>query len=267
MELPGLLNMFARSKRPHLLNRRNVLVPLSQFLDLIPGVYCNRNMLCEAIQYKLTYNTTDPVTLECLRDISDDQKVAWWQNNKRYVARKTSMKSLVESGNIMNPWVTDMATGVQQAEDPEGYDRKYNLTRVRQLMHVIQNVTYVEDDEDTPQCVIDFFKFEELGGDLYTTALTNALQTGDLTESFRVFQYGMECAFFQYRNCGDHRTANLISELSALTQQRMFSPPVPHSNALRDIIELFSFVTAFSPDNSNIIIRTIIFNMIDAFRI
>lgn len=256
---------FIRAKHPEKLHRRDILVPLSERFDVPHAKHKNRTSLCQALLEKMTYNTTDPITLEPIDAIPPDDQVAWWQNDKRYVARKTSIRSLIDSGHKMNPWVTDMASGIQNAENPERYDKMYNMTRVQSLMRDIQGAkSFPTSSDDVPDDVKDFFRFENLCDDLYTVKLTTVLQTSPPTLGLKIFLSAVDYTWSYYE-----RDDPLLSDILGHMRQYAMNHArrwLENANILPGIFEFFDFLSSIEPTRTPDVIRAIILRMNDKIR-
>lgn len=258
-----LLLKFIHTRHPDTLHKGNILIPLSVNYEVDHTKYRNRTLLCEALQAKMTYNTTDPITLEPIEQIPPDEQVAWWQNNRRFVARKTSIRSLIDSGHKMNPWVTDVASGIQNAENPELYDKMYNMTYVQSLMKDVRDVKSLPTSlRDVSEKTKEFFRFENVCDDLYTVKLTTVLQSSDPMIGLQIFMAGIEYACAQYYEFGDNIMTELLEYMKYYTQVHTHRW-ITHSNILPGIFEFFDYLSSIEPERTPDIIRTIIINMND----
>lgn len=256
------LSKFIGAKHPDKLNKARVLIPLSKDIDIEHSKYKNRTLLCVAIRNKLTYNDTDPITLEPIEVIPDTERLEWWQNNRRYVARKTSIRSLIDSGHTMNPWVTDMASGIQNAENPELYDKMYNMTYIKGLMDDIRYTPSCSTSSDVPENTKEFFRFENICDDLYTVKLTTVLQSSDPRIGLRIFLSGIDYACAQYYETRDMIIAELLEYMKYYAQVNM-QEWIRHSNILPGIFTFFDYLSVIEPERAPAIIRTIIISMND----
>ena len=259
------LSKFIHAKHPEKLHRQNILVSLSLYLNVDHRKYKNRRMLCDALFDKATYNTVDPVTLESIHEIPPEERVAWWQNNRRYVARKTSIRMLIDSGNEMNPWVTDLASGIQNAENPELYDTLYNMTYIKSLMDDIRDIQSCMTSEGVPENIKEFFRFENLCEDMYTVKLTTILQTSEPRIGLRIFLSGIEHACAQSYEYGDENVIELLEYMKYYTQMHI-QEWLMHSNILPGIFAFFDYLLSIEPERTPDISRAIIMNMNDAIR-
>lgn len=258
------LSKFIHAKSPEKLNRQNILVPLSRYLRIDHKEYRNRTLLCDAMTRYLTYNTSDPVTLEPISEIPLDDMVSWWQNNRRYVARKTSIKMLLDSGHNINPWVTDLASGIQNAENPELYDALYNMTYVKSLMKIISDTPVCRTLDDVPEHTKAFFKFENLC-DLYTVKLTTILQSSEPRFGLKIFLSGIEYACAQYYQYGDDDLVESLEYMKYYAQVHIHEW-ISHSNILHGVFAFFDYLSSIEPERSSDITRTIIMGMNDMIR-
>tara|TARA_Y100000389_G_scaffold200604_1_gene241382 strand:- start:36 stop:812 length:777 start_codon:yes stop_codon:yes gene_type:complete len=255
------IRIFSKTNKPEKLHRKKVLEHLAAYLGIDHKKHKNRNLLSDAIRASLTYNTTDPVTLEDVRDIEDDDKIAWWQNDRRYVARLSSISSLMKSGNTINPWVTDVASGIQQSEDPEEYDRKYNMRHIKKITDTVVRASGAppSDAEHAPIDVTEFFEFENTCEDLYTTHLTEILQNAHNMDGYTILLNGIDLTFHQYRAYNDTHSIQML---------QIFCDNIDYSvRPLRYILDMFAFIQTVKPDNSMEIIRSVVIHMNDCVRI
>lgn len=255
------IKVFSKTDKPELLPRKKLLEHLAAHLGVDSKKYKNRTLLSEAITDSLTYNTTDPVTLENIRDIEDDDKIFWWQNHRRYVARISTMRRLMKSGNTMNPWVTDTASGIQQSEDPDEYDRRYNMTHVEKIAKIATDVGDDTDgvNENVPTDVAEFFEFENVCEDLYTTRLTEILQNAHAMDGYLILMNGLDLTFHQYRVYNDTQSIQML---------QIFHDNIDYNTRpLKYILDMFAFIRTAKPDNSTEIIRSVIFHMNECIRI
>lgn len=256
------IKIVSHSKHPEKLPRKKVLEPISSYVGIEHNKYKNRTLLVEAILFSLTYNSTDPVTLENIQDIHEEDKLVWWQNDRRYVARKSSIMLLMESGNTINPWVTDVASGIQQSENPEEYDRKYNMKYVKQITNAMTTVRDEQPrrvEEIIPNDVSEFFEFENTCDDLYTTRLTEILQNANSFDGYAILVNGLDLTFHQYRAYNDTGSIQML---------QIFYDNIDYSvRPLKYILDMFAFLKNVKPDNSMEIIRSVILHMNDCVKI
>lgn len=255
------LQTFIQAKHPERLHKRNILIPLSEHYNVEHARFKNRTLLCEALQNELTYNVTDPITLEPIEQIQPIELVIWWQNNKRFVARKTSIRSLIDSGHHMNPWVTDVASGIQNAENPELYDKMYNMTYVKSLMNDVRDADSLPTSSDNvPEQTKEFFRFENLCDDLYTVKLTTILQSSDPRFGLRIFLAGVEYACAQYYEFGDNVITELLEYMKYYVHMHIHEW-LAHPNILHGIFQFFDYLSSIEPERTPDIMRAIIMNM------
>ena len=55
----------------------------------------------------------------------------------RFAADKRSIKRLLEYGNNINPWAIDKDTGVSKSNNPELFNKKWNMLYVDALMDIL----------------------------------------------------------------------------------------------------------------------------------
>ena len=204
------------------------------------------------------------MTLEDIHDISEEDRLVWWQNDRRYVARKSSILSLMDSGNTMNPWVTDVASGIQQSENPEEYDKKYNMKYVEQITKATASAVAVREkprrvEEGVPDDVAEFFEFENTCEDLYTTRLTEVLQSASAVDGYTILVDGLDVTFHQFRAYNDAGSIQMLQIFYDNIDFRV--------RPLRYILDMFAFLKNAKPDNSMEIIRSIVIHMNDRVRI
>lgn len=259
------LSTFIRTTRPEMCHKARVLVPLSHALGIDPTNFKNKRLLSDAIMAALTYNETDPVTLENIHDIPPDECIAWWQNQKRYVARKTSIRALMDSGQTINPWVTDSASGIQNAENPDAYDAKYNMIHVKSLMRAMCTITSSEAETETvPDNVKEFFAFENICDDLYTTRLTTLLQSDDKELALRVVTRGVLLTNHQYRAYREYRVCELLETNFLRHVDDIWELwTMDEAPVLTFVLSFFGFVKHVYPARADNIIHTIIVHMLD----
>ena len=70
-------------------------------------------------------NTKDPVTLEPIKDIPKERKFKWTQKGKKYCVDIESIYHYIKSGNTINPWAIDKASGHADAEKREAYLKEF----------------------------------------------------------------------------------------------------------------------------------------------
>lgn len=256
------LSRFIHTRHPEKLHKKRILIPLAEHLGIEHKRYRNRSLLCDALMEKMTYNTSDPVTLEPISEIPSEEMVVWWQNNRRYVARTTSIRMLIDAGHEMNPWVTDLASGIQNAKNPELYDKMYNMTYIESLMNDIRDTQSCPmATDDVPEDTKAFFRFENLCEDLYTVKLTTILQTSHPRIGLKIFLSGIEYACAQYYEYGDEALTEFLEYMKYYAQMHI-QEWVSHSNILPGIFAFFDYITSIEPRSSDII-RTIIMSMND----
>jgi hypothetical protein len=251
----SIVDKFIQAKHPELLNRSVVLNPIAKFFDIDHSLYRNRKLLCDMINTKATYNSIDPVTLEDINALPHDDIVSWWQHTRRYTARKSSMSMIMQSGQTMNPWVIDSASGVQQATNPEEYDRKYNLIHVKVLRDIKCNMCI--DTHDVPHDVVMFFDFQSMCGDLYVTSLGTSLQSNVLEESSRGVNAvldGLYATSLQYLMIMDTHTVHLIDCVMRAIQNNYLDSTKP---PLEYIMHICKLLKETAPRMGEIIVHSV----------
>jgi hypothetical protein len=250
------LDAYVKSKRPELL-KRTVLNSIALSFGIDPSFYKNKRLLCNSIDDTATYNTQDPVTLEDVKHIPPDEVISWWQKSKRYIARTSSMVLIMNSENTMNPWVIDSASGIQQALNPDEYDKMYNLKYVKQLKNVSAMIPIIERAADVPDDVRTFFKFQNMCGDLYVTALGSSLQSNDkeqYTKGVNAVLDGLYATLLQFQRINDVYTIHIIE--SCMYAIMEYST-INIGNPLGFIVDIFCFLKDAYPDKGEIIVYSV----------
>lgn len=86
------------------------------------------------------YNKIDPVTLENIDDIPMTNRIEWEQIDRRFCMSIESLYGMIFSNHTLLPWACDFASGIDQARDPDEYDRKYNMKHVIGLFDKIRSL-------------------------------------------------------------------------------------------------------------------------------
>ena len=144
--------MFSPSKihkvKPQSFARKQFLNPLAQSLGLEPREYANKKQLVAAILNNTYANSRDPVTLQDVADIPYSRLITWEQDGKKFAADVASMYHIVQSGNTVNPWTIDVASGISQAANPDEYASRFDLRNVPQLLETIEAKYHALEIED-----------------------------------------------------------------------------------------------------------------------
>lgn len=119
--------------------KNTILIPLAESLNINYKLFKNRKELINEIRTKcppskICENTKDFVSLDDIDDIPKDRLFLWTQNKKTYGADILSLKSYIDSGNTMNPWTIDFATGFNKAIDKDNYLKLFDMKNQRGLL-------------------------------------------------------------------------------------------------------------------------------------
>ena len=169
-------------RNPRYINRRKELEPLAVAYSIDPAAYKNRTLLVDAIKRCVGFaNTCDPVTLEPISSISDQYRIEWEQDGKRYCADVGSLYAMISTGNTINPWAIDCATGVLQASDSEQYNKRFDMAQVVGLFDAVHQKAIdlgVENriDQNVPSHITQRHEIEKCGHGLYITHVIDTLE-------------------------------------------------------------------------------------------
>jgi hypothetical protein len=227
------LKRFANSSHYNI-PKSSVLIPLSEALNINYTKFKNRRELIQEIQLqfppsKRCENSKDFVTLCNIDDIPKKQLFLWSQNDKLYGADIISLKHYIDSGNTMNPWTIDFATGRDDALDREQYLNKYDMKRQNGLLRRINSAytKFMNTCENSEKCQspkekisenekrnILRFKIESLGDSVeqYVTHIINCFENCDL----RLFLYVLSDAL---RICIEYFIINNDTVAASMLEQ------------------------------------------------
>ena len=177
--------------------RNTILVPLANALNIDHTQFKNRRDLIKEIKQqvpasKICENSQDFITLCDIDEIPKNRLFIWSQNNKTSGADILSLKKDIDLGKTMNPWTIDFATGIDDANDREGYLKVFDMKNQRGLLKRIkdfyeQNITSieVEDNEESNTQHECRFSIEKYGDevDQYVSHIINCIESCD----FRIF--------------------------------------------------------------------------------
>ena len=105
----------------------------------------------------------------------------------------------------------------------------------------------------------EFFEFENTCEDLYTTRLTEVLQSASAVDGYTILVDGLDVTFHQFRAYNDAGSIQMLQIFYDNIDFRV--------RPLRYILDMFAFLKNAKPDNSMEIIRSIVIHMNDRVRI
>lgn len=151
-------------------------------------------------------NTTDPITLEPIRNIPKERLFKWLQKGKRYCADIESIYNYVKSGNTINPWAIDKASGHAEAQDKEAYLKEFDMARVRGLLKRIdkeyeklEEKTFNNGTEDIPLETKCRFDIENICPDMYISHIVDFFTTTKILTVLRLIDYTLQKLYLQYK--------------------------------------------------------------------
>ena len=155
-------------------------------------------------------NTCDPITLEPIFKIPASRKFKWCQQRKRYCVDIESIYHYIHSGNTINPWAIDKATGHDDASNREEYLKQYDMKNVRGLLKRIDNAyeklnekrTYEEFNEgETPvsESIKNRFAIENICPEMYKSHIINYFEAKPIVNVLRMFDIAIVRAIAEYR--------------------------------------------------------------------
>lgn len=132
------------SSKSNNIPRKSILIPLANALNIDQSKFKNRALLINEIQRvcpasKRCENTEDFITLCPIDDIPKERLFIWTQFKKTFGADIVSLKKYIESGNTMNPWTIDYATGLSDAKNRELYNKTFDMSRQNNLISRIHS--------------------------------------------------------------------------------------------------------------------------------
>jgi len=155
-------------------------------------------------------NICDPITLEPIKDIPFKRRFKWSQQRKRYCVDIESIYHYVHSGNTINPWAIDNATGHDDATNRTEYLKKHDLKNVRGLLKRIDTAyetlskkrTYTEFNEgETPvsSSIKNRFAIENICPEMYKSHIINYFETKPIVNILRMFDIAIIRTIAEYR--------------------------------------------------------------------
>lgn len=263
-----MLQKYINCKNKHLLSRKNILEPLALILKVNPKHCKNRNELVCKINNVCTYNTIDPISLENIDDIKKEEQIDWWQNRKRFVCNVMSLKMIFDSGNTMNPWTIDHASGIDQAKDNEKYKIKYDLKHVKglynkmckQLEDLNINV-HASNQEDVPDNIKHFFEFDNICGDMYTTHVAEFIQRTHKHFGYKLFIDSLKRLYAECRLYNDIQSLRVLNTIC----KNIYDDAKNHTDvpSLKHIIEQFKYIKLTLPNKYDAISHQLMLHMCD----
>jgi hypothetical protein len=97
------------------------------------------------------YNTTDPCTLEDVQTIDPKYKIEWTQYGYRFCADVRSIKRMFDTGYTILPWSIDFCSGVRATQDPDEYERTFDMRYVPELVSKIEAFSFSSPEESPPE--------------------------------------------------------------------------------------------------------------------
>ena len=237
--------------------RNTILVPLATALDIDHTKFKNRRELINEIQNrfppsKRCENTQDFITLCSIDDIPKKRLFIWSQNNKTYGADIMSLKLYIDSGKTMNPWTIDYATGVNDANDRDSYQKVFDMKHQRGLLRKInafydkylaENDVDVQDNNEldcSPQTVLRF-DIEKIGDEVdhYISHIIESVEGCD----YRIFIYVLSDVL---KTCMDYFLVNNDSVIVNIIE------PIFINNELLKL-QMFLYQIEDTPNNLKIL--------------
>jgi hypothetical protein len=180
------------------------------------------------------YNTTDPCTLEDVQTIDPKYKIEWTQYGYRFCADVRSIKRMFDTGYTILPWSIDFCSGVRATQDPDEYERTFDMRYVPELVSKIEAFSFSaespEPEESSEHKNLPVTPFhahfirgiEDLVGDSYVYGvLINRLLTAKKAHIYR-------------RVCG--------SMLKVLYHMRPSAAADREDNMVRDVFYNYCYV-------------------------
>ena len=152
----------------------------------------------------------DPITLEPIKNIPFERRFKWSQQRKRYCVDIESIYHYVHSGNTMNPWAIDKATGHDDASNRDEYLKKYDMKNVRGLLKRIDTAyetlnikrTYTEFNEGSVPVSLSIknrFAIENICPDMYKSHIINYFEIKPIVNILRMFDTAIIRTIAEYR--------------------------------------------------------------------
>ena len=234
---------YIKCKNKHLLSRKHILEPLALDLKINAEQCKNRNELVCKINNVCTYNTVDPISLENLDEIKKEEQIEWWQNKKRFVCNVKSLKMIFDSGNTMNPWTIDHASGIEQANDNDKYITTYDLKHVKGLY-----------DRMCKQ-------IDSICEDMYTTHVAEFIQRTHKHFAYKLF---MDSVKRLYAECSIYNDIQSLRVLNIIGKN-IYEDAKNHTNvpSLKHIIEQFRYIKNHLPNKYDAMSHQLMLHMCD----
>ena len=215
------------SQNPNRINRKTILIPLAKSLNINHDEFKNRTSLIAEIQRlcpasKRCENESDFISLCPVDEIPKNQQFFWSQNKKSYCADIVSLKQYIDSGQTLNPWTIDYATGIESSKNKQAYLKKYDMKNVPNLLDNI-NKFYSELNIENTQYEIDSndtntkrFEIESIGDkcDLYITHLINFIENCEKKIFIDILSHSiyLSAHYYQFTEF-DSITTNVLQHL------------------------------------------------------
>ena len=150
--------------------RQTVLVPIAEALHIDHTKFKNRKLLINEIKDKckpstICENSTDFITLDNVDDIPKDHLFIWSQNKKTFCADILSLKKYIDSGNSLNPWTIDFATGIDSSKNKDKYLETWDMKYQKGLLQKINDkykLLGLDDTKDVQKISNARFDIEEI---------------------------------------------------------------------------------------------------------
>lgn len=181
----------------------------------------------EAIRNVQLANDTDPITLEDIGTIDVSLLIGWRQVGRTYVCRIDSLHSMFSSGIVTNPFAVDLASGIQRAADPDGFEAMYSLDRVPTLRQRVEaafaSLPPIEGDDAIPDAVRTRFDIIECAPDMYISHIVQFFEAAPPAAVRKVLELALFALILSYRSALVHEefTEDSVATLGVLTQLHM----------------------------------------------
>lgn len=210
------------SSNDTLFPRTTILIPLAEALNIDHTKFKNRKLLINEIKHncppsKICENFVDFITLENVDDIPKERLFIWSQNKKTFCADIISLKNYIDSGNSLNPWTIDFATGIEYSKNKEKYMLTWDMKHQNRLLDRINskynsvcvdmtNEKSISNTRFDIEAIADFT-------DQYITHIIDKLETMDSRLCIYIMSDILHtcCQYFMITN--DQLTSTLFNSL------------------------------------------------------
>jgi hypothetical protein len=175
---------------------------------------------------------------------------------------------IFDSGNTINPWTIDHASGIEKAKDNNKYITAYDLKHVKGLydkmckqINDLNISVNAFNQEDVPDDIKHFFEFDSICEDMYTTHVAEFIQRTHKHFAYKLF---MDSVKRLYTECSIYNDIQSLRVLNIIGKN-IYEDAKNHTNipSLKHVIEQFRYIKNHLPHKYDAMSHQLMLHMCD----